>query len=82
MRKEEVRAGSRTCSSLRSSGSQLPQSNDAEHHEIGEQERRHGWRAVDEVVKGMNGRAAQISHRVQHKSPKTDDGFQDKNRRA
>ena len=34
---------------------ELPDGNDAEEHEVGEEKGSHGWGAVDEVVEGMDG---------------------------
>src|SRR5579859_8260410 len=40
-------------------GAELPERDDAEDHQVGKQQRGHRRRAIDEIVEGVNGRAAE-----------------------
>ena len=60
----------------------MPEGDYAEDHEVGKQERGHGRGSIDEVVEGMNGRAAKVAGGVEDESPEAYAGFQQQDGRA
>lgn len=61
-------------------GPKLPKGNDAEHREIGKQERSHGRSSINKVIERVHRGPAQISLRMQYKSPQAHARFQQQRR--